>query len=431
MQNLRVGNQAPKCAGTLAAREAGVMTQAPTALIAGGGIAGPATAMALHKAGFDSVVYEAHPGSAEGIGAFLTVAANGVDALRTLGADRPAIAAGFSTTAITMWSGTGKRLGTAAVSMTLTDGTTGYTLKRADLYQAMHDQATARGIRIEHGRRLAAAEPVSGGVQARFTDGTDATGDILIGCDGIHSTARAIIDPDAPAPQYAGLINLGGYVRGVRVSAEPGTYHMIFGKRAFFGYALAPDGEVWWFANVPQPAEPARGSLATIGTSQWRQRLASLFADDVGPATELIQATAHDLAASPVHTMPRLPTWHTDRMIVIGDAAHAPSPTSGQGASLAIEDAIQLAKCLRDLPGPAQAFAAFEQIRRPRAEKVIKQAARVNNNKAATGIARVFRDLMMPVMMPAYVRLVANGKPGQQLYGHHIDWDTRVSPARK
>lgn len=92
------------------------MTPARNALIIGGGIAGPATAMALHKAGVDSVVYEAHPASADGIGTFLTVAVNGVDALRTLDAARPAIAAGFPTTAIIMWSGTGKRLGAAAVS---------------------------------------------------------------------------------------------------------------------------------------------------------------------------------------------------------------------------------------------------------------------------------------------------------------------------
>lgn len=117
-------------------------------------------------------------------------------------------------------------------------------------------------------------------------------------------------------------------------------------------------------------------------------------------------------------------------MIVIGDAAHAPSPTSGQGASLAIEDAVQLAKCLRDLPAPPQAFAAFEQLRRSRAEKIIKQAARVNNNKAATGAARVFRDLMMPVMMPVFLKFIANGKPGRQLYGHHIDWDTATPRSR-
>ncbi len=57
------------------------------------------------------------------------------------------------------------------------------------------------------------------------------------------------------------------------------------------------------------------------------------------------------MAVSPIRTIPRLPTWHAGRMIVIGDAAHAPSPTSGQGASLSIEDAVTPAQCLRDLPG--------------------------------------------------------------------------------
>jgi 2-polyprenyl-6-methoxyphenol hydroxylase-like FAD-dependent oxidoreductase len=209
-------------------------------------------------------------------------------------------------------------------------------------------------------------------------------------------------------------------VRGAHVDADPGTYHMIFGKRAFFGYALAPDGEVWWFANVPQPDEPARGSLAGIDTDEWRRRLIALFADDAGPATRLIQATSHALAASPIHTMPCLPTWHTDRLIVIGDAAHAPSPTSGQGASLAIEDAVQLGKCLRDLPTSERAFAAFEQARRPRVERIIKQAARINNSKAATGGARVLRDIMLPLIL----KLIANSKQAKQLYGYHIDWGT-------
>ena len=80
------------------------------------------------------------------------------------------------------------------------------------------------------------------------------------------------------------------------MEADPGTYHMIFGKRAFFGYALAPDGEVWWFANVPQSDEPARGSLAHIGTDEWKRRLIGLFADDLGPAKRLIEATTHELS---------------------------------------------------------------------------------------------------------------------------------------
>jgi 2-polyprenyl-6-methoxyphenol hydroxylase-like FAD-dependent oxidoreductase len=396
------------------------MTQTRTALIIGGGIAGSAAAMALQKAGIESVVYEAHPTTAEGIGTFLTLATNGVDALRTLGAEKPAIAAGFPTTETVVWSGTGKRLGAAVVSMTLEDGTTGHTLKRADLYQAMREQAASRGIGIEQGKRLVAAENVDGQVRASFADGSEAIGDVLIGCDGAHSTVRRTIDPNAPAPTYGGLINLGGYVRGVPVDADPCTYHMIFGRRAFFGYALAPDGEVWWFANVPQPGEPASGSLAAIGTDEWRRRLIELFAGDAGPATRLVEATTHELSASSFHTMPHLPHWHTDRMIVIGDAAHAPSPSSGQGASLSIEDAVQLGRCLRDLPDAEQAFAALERARRPRVEGIIKQAARINNKKAATGVARVFRDMMLPPVL----RLVANSKQARRVYGYHIDWSS-------
>ena len=395
------------------------MTRPRTALVIGSGIAGPAAAMALQKAGIDSVVYEQHPDSAEGIGSFLTLATNGVDALRTLDAENSATSAGFPTTATVLWSGTGKPLGAAEVSMTLEDGITGYTLKRTDLYRAIRDAAENRGIQIEYGKRLIAAHHVDGGVRASFGDGSDVTADIMIGCDGIHSTVRGIIDPTAPTPTYAGLINLGGFVRGVPIEADPGTYHMIFGKRAFFGYALTPDGEVWWFANVPRPDEPARGSLAHIGTDQWRRRLSDLFADDIGPAKHLIEATTHELSASPIHTLPHLPRWHADRMIVIGDAAHAPSPSSGQGASLSIEDGVELAKNLRDLPNPEQAFAAFDRARRPRVQRIIKQAARVNNNKAATGISRVFRDAMLPHIL----KLIANSKHSRELYGYHIDWE--------
>jgi FAD-dependent urate hydroxylase len=396
------------------------MTQPRTALVIGGGIAGPAAAMALQKAGIEPVVYEAHPTSAEGIGTFLTLATNGVDALRTLDAEEPAIAAGFPTPGMVVWSGTGKRLGTAVVSTTLNDGTTGHTMKRADLYQAIREQATGRGIRIEHGRRLVAAENADGGVRARFADGSEAVGDILVGCDGVNSTVRRIIDPGAPAPVYAGLINLGGYVRGVRVDADPGTYHMIFGKRAFFGYAVAPDGEVWWFANVPAPEEPSRDSLAGAGTDGWRRRLVDLFADDVGPAARLVEATTHELSPSTFHTIPHLPRWHAERLVVIGDAAHAPSPSSGQGASLSIEDAVLLGKYLRDLPDARRAFAALEQARRPRVERIIKEAARTNSSKAATGATRVLRDLMLPVVF----RLIAGSRRTREVYAYHIDWST-------
>ncbi|MPZ51919.1 MAG: FAD-dependent monooxygenase, partial [Acidimicrobiia bacterium] len=106
-----------------------------------------------------------------------------------------------------------------------------------------------------------------------------------------------------------------------------GGYEMIFGKRAFFGYAVAPDGEVWWFANIPRSDEPAPGEVEGIDEQKWIAHLMDLFAEDAGPATRLIDATPTIGNASAVHSIPHLPTWHTDRMVVIGDAAHAPSPS--------------------------------------------------------------------------------------------------------
>ena len=76
-----------------------------------------------------------------------------------------------------------------------------------------------------------------------------------------------------------------------------------------------------------------------------------------------------------------------------------PTPTSGQGASLSIEDAIVLAKCLRDLPDADQGFTRFEARRRRRVERIIKQAARINSNKAAGPVARVLRDAMLPLVL--------------------------------
>ncbi|HWS82396.1 MAG TPA: FAD-dependent monooxygenase, partial [Rubrobacter sp.] len=244
------------------------MSRPEKALIVGGGVAGPVTAMAIRQAGIDSVVYEAYAGGADDAGSFLTFASNGLDALRTIDAHHLVLSEGFPTPRMTIQSGSGKRLGDVPNGGTLPDGTVSQTLKRADLYRALRDEAVRRGARIEYGKRLVGAETTPGGVVARFEDGTAAEGDLLIGTDGIHSRTRRIIDPSAPGARYVPVLNIGGFARGVTVQGEPGTFRMVFGKRAFFGYAVHPSGEIWWFANPPRAAEPTRAELAAIGTEQ-------------------------------------------------------------------------------------------------------------------------------------------------------------------
>ena len=93
------------------------------ALIVGGGIAGPVTAMALGRAGIEAVVYEAHGGGADDAGAFLTLASNGLDALRAIDAHRHVLVEGFPTPRMEIQSGTGKLLGEVPNGGTLPDGT--------------------------------------------------------------------------------------------------------------------------------------------------------------------------------------------------------------------------------------------------------------------------------------------------------------------
>lgn len=394
-----------------------------TALIIGGGIAGTAAAMALRAVGWRPVIFEARAEGPDDIGAFLTVATNGIDALRALGADEAVLRRGFATPSIRLRGATGKFLGEISTGSTTTPS---QTMKRADLYAALTDEARRRGIRIEYGRKLVDARPDPDGVRACFADGGEVSGALLVGADGVRSTVRRFVDPSAPAPRYEGLLSVGGYVRGVDVSLPAGSYEMIFGTRAFFGYVPASDGEVWWFANLPERDEPARDRPGDSGDAL-RTRLEGMVAGDTGPARRLIGATTDLTAATPVHTVPKLAAWHRDRMVVIGDAAHAPSPTSGQGASLSIEDAVELAWAIRDNDTVADALAAFETRRRGRVEPIVRRASRMNNNKIPGPVGRSIRDAVMPMAMRMMATSKTVRKQLDRQYGYHLEPLTNIT----
>jgi 2-polyprenyl-6-methoxyphenol hydroxylase-like FAD-dependent oxidoreductase len=393
-----------------------------TAMVVGAGIAGPVAAIALQRAGFTPTVYEAREGTADELGAFLTLQVNGIDALRTLGIGHVVEGIGLATPSMRFRSGTGKLLGEVSTGAALPDGTVGVTLRRSDLYRALRDEARRRGITIEHGRRLVDVRPGPAGVRAEFADGAAATADLLVGADGVRSRVRQVIDPDAAPARYVPVLNIGGFAPATGLDLVPGGYEMIFGRRAFFGYAVAPDGTVWWFANPPRRSEPAPGELAALGTAHWRARLNDLFSGDRTPACAIIGATPGELEAWATYDLPSVRRWHRDRMVLIGDAAHATSPSSGQGASMAIEDAVELGRCLRDLPEPDAAFAAYERLRRARVEQVVADGARSSNAKAAGPVARVLRDALLPIFLRRQ-----GDRAAAWLHGHHIDWDAPVT----
>jgi 2-polyprenyl-6-methoxyphenol hydroxylase-like FAD-dependent oxidoreductase len=109
-------------------------------------------------------------------------------------------------------------------------------------------------------------------------------------------------------------------------------------------------------------------------------------------------------------------------MIIVGDASHAVSPASGQGASMAIEDAITLGRCLRDEPGIPQAFAAYEELRRTRVEAVVAQGKRNGDEKAPGPVGRIIRDLFLT---HAFGKPAAGKEdPNEWMWNHRIRWET-------
>ena len=398
------------------------MADTSTALVIGGGIAGPVAAMALQKARIQATVYEAYSGPADGAGGALTIAPNGLNALGVIGAADAVQRIGIPMPAMVIESWTGKRLAEFSGLPGLPDPRFVW---RGELHTALRDEAGRRGIRTQFGKRLATVNEAADTVTAHFADGTHATADILIGADGIRSTVRSLIDPAAPQPRYAGLISFAARMDDTGLAPTGGKMHMIFGKRAFFGYAVFDDGSGGWFVNLPHQPPMTLAEARAVPAGQWLTRLREAFAEDRTPAPGLLDRTdpAALLVVGPMEDIPTVPAWSSARMVLAGDAAHATSPSSGQGASLAAESAVLLARCLRDLPHQ-QAFVAYERLRRPRVEKIIKMAARTNRGNAAGPIARISRDLLLPAVM----KILAKPERMAWQFGYRIDWEEGSPP---
>lgn len=394
-------------------------------LVIGSGISGLATALALRKAGHAATVYEAYPEPSDGVGGFLTLAVNGFDALETLGLKDAARRLGFSTPSMSMYLGsTGRHLVDFDYGGILADGTTARTMTRSELYGLLRTVAVERDAGIEYGKRLQAVEEGPDGVTARFDDGTSAAGHLLVGADGLRSAVRPLIAPSAPQPRSIPLLNTGGIVPaglGPVLDVEHGRMKMVFGKRCFYCYMLDPSGRIWWFAN---PLQRSSGNAAELDGPALKGWLTGLVSGDRTPMAQIVQATDGIITPYMTYDFPTIPSWHRARMVLVGDAAHAASPSSGQGASMAIEDAVTLGGGLLGVgaEGIAPALARYELERRGRAEAVVEWGRRNAAPKIRGQFQRVFQDLALRVVFRSLSRGAADSF--DWVYGHHIPWGT-------
>ncbi|MFF5294620.1 FAD-dependent oxidoreductase [Paractinoplanes globisporus] len=385
-----------------------------TVAIIGAGIAGPVTALALHKAGIAATVYESYPSTADGLGGTIAIAPNGMAALEIVGA-ADAVREVASPAYRQVMSVNDKR-----VAMPSLDGVEPLrVVRRSDLYRILQERARAEGVPIEYGRRLTDVREESDRVTAIFDNGEKVTADVIVGADGVHSTVRRLIDPDAPGPRYTGMLAFEG-LSPAEVAEEAGTMTFAFGKRGYYLYWPAAGGGTTFGVNLPHPRPLSIKEARAVPSGEWIKTLLDVYGEDE-PGGDLLRNLApEDLQVNgALYIMPPVPHWYRGRMALVGDAVHAPSNSSGQGASLAIESSIQLARCLRDIPDVQQAFATYERLRRDRVERIASRAAKINHTKAPGPVAKA----LMPVIMPIFLKLVMKPEktmgPDQR---YRIDW---------
>ena len=391
--------------------------------IIGCGIAGPSLAIALKRAGIDSAIYEKHD-SPYDFG-LLSLTPNTFNALDILDVSTPVLESGYEIDGVNFYSSDGKMTGRVGSTSEMKKryGSVSFMIKRMQLNKILCDKAESLGVKIEWGKKLKNIENVEQGkIIADFEGGAKTESDLLIGCDGIHSATRGIVMPDFPKPTYTGTFLVGGIIDdSMQTLLAPNTYHLTIGKNLHFGNLIEKSGEKLWWTYMQHPDESAR-NRSKESWDKWMKKILVLTRDDHDIVRKSIERTTEALISLPIYNIPHLPTWHKGSVCLMGDAAHAISPHAGQGATMAIEDSIVLAKCLRDIQDTKKAFVLFEQIRKKRTEKIVKVAQQLGDMFTMTNPVKKW--LRNKVTLPLFVK--QGLKPADWIYSYKIDWDEKI-----
>lgn len=328
--------------------------------ILGAGVGGLCAAIALRQRGFAVQVFERRE-EPSSLGAGLVLWPNAchiLDQLHLL----PAIARiGGALTAMQRWSQDGEFLGAIDIEkLNSAMGYSSFAVTRKALQDVFMEAVQALGIEIRYGfnvKTIRAGE--NGQAQVFFSNTEVLEADLIIGADGrMESLARHYVSGDN-RPVYQGYVNWVGLLQ-TRTVIEPSDKVLDFwGVGERFGFVPVSPTQAYWAG-----CKAMQAGQAVAGVPD-KPSLLEMFKTWPDPIPAVIEQTHEtDITRIEVYDHEPLSSWHRDNLCLLGDAAHAALPTSGQGACQAIEDAWHLADCLSHHPQDTQAaFTAFYQRR--------------------------------------------------------------------
>jgi len=342
----------------------------PRVLIVGGGIAGLALARMLARIGVSPEVIEREPvWRPAGTGMYLP--GNATRALRALGLDAQVACRSVEIPRQRFCDHRGRLLCEVDVAAFWRPVGPCLAIHRAELHQLLLEATGDVPIRL--GQAVARVTQRDGGVSIECSDGTSGDYDLLVAADGINSAVRRLTIQPAPVTRPVGQV---GWRFVAARPPEVTTWSVMLGRRTAFLTLPISDDRVYCYCDVVLPRDPDGAERAPA------ERLTQLYSEFADPATTLLDNLddAADIHVSVIEEV-ALDCWVRDHIVLIGDAAHATSPNLAQGVAMALEDALVLAHCLRDIRAIPDALAAFEARRRPRTDWVRAQTHRRDHTR--------------------------------------------------
>lgn len=352
------------------------MADTERVIVVGGGIGGLSAANSLARQGIPVRVYEQAPELKE-VGAGIQVWVNGMKAAHRIGvADALRAASGQME-----WMHFRSYRGPVIVTSPVGDLARRYgapfpvMIRRPELLRCLAEGLPKGTLAL--GRVCVGCDQDADGVTVRFSDGSSERGALVVAGDGINSVVRRS-QFDEVTPRFAGYQYLRALIPYVKSGFDRNTFTFTFGPGDRFGSGDVGKGSIYWFAVLRTRRGEQDGPEGRKG--ELRRR----FAGFAGSVRDIIDSTPDEaILRHDICDIKPLPRWVNGRTVLMGDAAHAPTPNLGRGASEAMEDAWKLGErlarvtSLADRGQLSRALADFEAERRPATRLIQNRAWRI------------------------------------------------------